>query len=51
MNEYEKLGLLLVIVVSPMWVNHMDGFRGLVLEMFLVIGVTLFLLGHRMSRK
>jgi len=51
MTVWEKLGLIIVIVTAPMWINNMDGYRGLVFEVILFVCVFLFFVGGHLSPK
>ena len=51
MTIWEKLGLIIVIVTAPMWINNMDGLRGMILEILLLLGAFLFLAGGHLSPK
>lgn len=45
MNEWEKLGLCIILIDAPKWINNLDGVTGLVLEVILFAGIGLFMWG------
>lgn len=51
MTIWEKLGLITIIVTAQMWINNMDGLREMILEILLLLGAFLFLVGGHLSPK
>jgi len=50
MNIYEKLGLSLMIIVSPVWDANMSGITGAIMLLFNMLGAFLFMLGDQIEK-
>ncbi len=51
MNEYEKLGLSLLIIAAPVWANNMDGLQGGIFLLVIFAGSFLFMVGHHFGSR